>query len=548
MKAGNPTRKAILTAAGAIAAMALVAAPGEAGKAPPPQLFQTSDRCQACHNALVLDGGQSVSIGNDWRAAMMANSGRDPYWQAAVRREVMDHPTARSTIEDECSRCHLPMAHTEQKAAGAQPQLFAHLAGAAQQQPGRLATLAADGVSCSACHQITARGLGTRASFTGHYDVDTTRPWGSRVIYGPFDVDAGRTRVMQSASTMRPAKSLHVQQSELCASCHTLYTHALDPQGNVVGELPEQVPYLEWQHSAYRDRQACQSCHMPVVEPLTSVTSVLPQLRPQLSRHVFRGGNFFMMGLLARFGADLGVVATPEELTFAARRTAAHLRSSTAQLTVTCAPVTEGRLEAKVTVANLAGHKLPTAYPSRRAWLHVTVTDARGQRLFESGGLSPSGAIVGNDNDADPRRFEPHYDRITSSEQVQIYEPILGAPDGTVTTGLLTASHYLKDNRLLPLGFDKRGAASDVAVRGRAAADPSFRGGFDAIHYAVDVADRPGPFEVVAELWYQPIGHRWAHNLATRPALETNRFVFYYRSAAMASATLITRGSASTQP
>ena len=30
---------------------------------------------------------------------MMANSAKDPYWQAGVRREVMDHPQAQAAIE-----------------------------------------------------------------------------------------------------------------------------------------------------------------------------------------------------------------------------------------------------------------------------------------------------------------------------------------------------------------------------------------------------------------------------------------------------------------
>ena len=34
------------------------------------------------------------------------------------------------------------------------------------------------------------------------------------------------------------------------ATCHTLTTEAFDADGNVVGSLPEQVPYQEWQHSA----------------------------------------------------------------------------------------------------------------------------------------------------------------------------------------------------------------------------------------------------------------------------------------------------------
>ena len=73
-------------------------------------LFLTSDQCIACHSNLTSHTGEDVSIGYSWRASMMANAARDPYWQAGVRREIMDHPEAQSVIEDTCSTCHMPMA------------------------------------------------------------------------------------------------------------------------------------------------------------------------------------------------------------------------------------------------------------------------------------------------------------------------------------------------------------------------------------------------------------------------------------------------------
>ncbi len=69
-------------------------------------------------------------------------------------------------------------------------------------------------------------------------------------------------------------------------------------------------------------------------------------------------------------------------------------------------------------------------------------------------------------------QFEPHHSEITSPQQVEIFEPILGDSQGKVTTGLLNAVGYLKDNRLLPAGFDKRSAEKDIAVVGEAADDP----------------------------------------------------------------------------
>src|SRR6185437_17116552 len=98
-----------------------------------------------------------------------------------------------------------------------------------------------------------------------------------------------------------------------------------------------------------------------------------------------------------------------------------------------------------------------------------------------------------------------------------------------VTTGLLNASQYLKDNRLLPKGFDKATADPDIAVHGGAATDPDFVGGRDRVRYAVDLHGASGPFTVHVELLYQPIGFRWAHNLRDyTQAFEPRRFTEYY--------------------
>ena len=91
------------------------------------RLFQTSDRCFACHNGLTTRGGQDVSISSDWRSSAMANSSRDPYWQVSVRRETIDHSPAAAQIEDECSICHVPMSRYAAKSVGQPGRVFAHL-------------------------------------------------------------------------------------------------------------------------------------------------------------------------------------------------------------------------------------------------------------------------------------------------------------------------------------------------------------------------------------------------------------------------------------
>jgi hypothetical protein len=507
------------------------------------ELFQTSDRCMACHNTLSTSTGEDISIGFAWRPTMMANSARDPYWQAGVRRESIDHPQSRAAIEEECSKCHMPMANRQSTFQGVEPEVFSHLDFGSEK---RIDRMAQDGVSCSLCHQIRPDNLGTRDSFVGGFVIDTTRPPGERQEFGRFEIEKGENRIMRSSSGgYQPTEGKHIEQSELCATCHTLITTALGPNGQKIGELPEQMPYQEWFNSDFRDKQSCQSCHMPVVEEPVRMTSALGKFREGVNRHVFVGGNFFMLRMLNRYRGELGVVALPAELEGAAARTIEHLQSKTAAVAVDRLELTAGVLNADISVENFGGHKFPTAYPSRRAWLHVKVLDRNNQTLFESGALNADGSITGNDNDADATRFEPHYTEVSQPDQVQIYEDIMVGQNGVPTTGLLTAVRFVKDNRLLPAGFPKGKVEQEIAPQGGAMMDADFVGGGDRIRYAIPLAGVRGPLRVDVELWFQPISFRWAANLRSYTASEPQRFTRYYDAMSSGSAVLIDRASAS---
>jgi hypothetical protein len=519
----------------------VLAADASKGDAPH---FQTSDRCIACHNGMATASGEPFSIGIDWRASIMANSARDPYWQASVRREITDHPEAQVQIEDSCADCHMPMSRTQAKLRGKPGAVFAHLPGDPR-KPEDLQAL--DGVSCALCHQITAQKLGTPESFSGGFVVTQPDAAGVHPEFGPFEIDSGRARIMESSTGgFRPTQGDHIRQSELCATCHTLITNSLGPDGKPLGAFPEQVPFQEWLHSDYRNQQSCQGCHMPQVQEETPIVRVLGVNRSGVARHEFVAANFFMQRLLARHHDELDVSAEPLELTVAADRTVQFLQTRAARVSIDPPQLRGGRLESIVSVENLGGHKLPTAYPSRRAWLHVLVRDRNGGKVFESGALDPDGSIRGNDNDADPTRYEPHHTEIRSSDQVQIYESILRDSAGAVTTGLISTVGYLKDNRLLPHGFDKSTAAADIAVHGEAAQDPAFGPQGHQIRYSVDVAGAPGPFQVEAELWYQPIGFRWASNLKRYDSAEPRRFNAYFDSMGGGSAVVLARSCAPT--
>jgi hypothetical protein len=502
--------------------------------------FVASDQCIACHSNMVDANGGTLSIGHNWRASLMAQSAKDPYWQAAVRREIADRPHLQAEIEDTCSVCHMPMFRTTAVADGRRGEIIRYLEGGFSDAEKKLAE---DGVSCTVCHQISDQNFGDHASFDGGYVIEPSLP-GPGQVFGPYEVTAGLQRVMHSAASITPGEGNHIQRSELCATCHTLFTPAVDGSGEVIGEFAEQVPYLEWQHSEYEGTKSCQSCHMPVVDGPVPITSVLGEPREDVSRHVFRGGNVFMLNLLNKYRGELNVTTPSNELQESAELTLAHLQSSTAALEITSVSISEREAIVNVRVENQAGHKLPTAYPSRRAWLHITMKDQSGNVVFESGALQPNGSIAGNDNDSEANAFEPHYGEITSADQVQIYEPIVQDYRGEITTSLLSGATYVKDNRLLPRGFDKSTAGEAIRVAGAAEGDDDFVAGRDKIRYRISLPENVETIDVTARLLFQTIGYRWANNLRTYDSFEAKRFVGYYADNASVSAVELAKASA----
>ncbi len=507
--------------------------------AAPQTAFQTSDRCFACHNGMKTQSGKEFDLGLEWSTSMMANSSRDPYWQGSVRRETIDHPESKAQIEDECSICHMPIPRYEAKLKGEHGEVFAHL----PFDPAKKNNAAAeDGVTCSVCHQIGPQGLGTPASYVGNFVIDPPLSKDNHPEYGPYLIEPGQSHIMSSSTGgFDPTHGNHLLDSAFCGSCHTLITKALGEGGKELATFYEQMPYPEWLHSDYAGKQNCQDCHMPELHEPSPIASVLGIDRPGVRHHTFTGGNFLLERILNQFRDELSVTASPDELANENRNTIEFLQTQAARISLGGVERSGATLNATVVVQNLTGHKLPTAYPSRRVWLHFVVRDSEGKVVFESGKLRPDGSIVGNDNDDDPLRYEPHHRAITRWDEVEIYEDIMKDQAGRPTTGLLHAVGYAKDNRVLPVGFDKRTAPADIAVFGDAADDPSFTGGEDRVRYSVWVGNAQGPLRVEAELWYQPVGFRWAHNLLKYNAMEPQRFVRYYDAQASNNAVVLAR-------
>lgn len=459
----------------------------------------------------------------------MANAATDPVWQAKVASEIQRTPGLQVVIEEKCSNCHMPAAHIHAAGEGATASMFGS---GFLRQDHPLHAAAIDGVTCTLCHQIKAEKLGSTESFGGGYEVDTGARAPDRRLYGPYDNQVGQ--LMKGASGFDPVYGEQMTRSEFCATCHNLYTPFVDAQGEVKGEFPEQTAYTEWQASEHASAGTqCQDCHMPKADGVQAIASRIEGLpvRKPFFQHHFVGGNTLIPSILKKFGGDLEVTSTAAHFDATIARVHERIGEQSASLALKSLEHTGNVLTAQFEVKVLTGHKFPTSIPLRRTWLHVTVTDASGSVIFESGKWETDGKIAGNDADASAAGFEPHYDSINAADQVQIYEAILGDTEGQVTYTLLRAAKYLKDNRLLPKGFDKAGAAAEIAVYGAATDDASFIGGSDLVTYLVNVGGASGPFTVNAELLYEPLSYRFVQDLLSDGSELTNRFGKYYAAA-----------------
>ena len=485
-------------------------------------LFSGSGVCARCHDNLIDQSGTNVSPVIMWRSTMMANAAKDPLWRAKVSAEVAELPALGAAIEAKCIKCHSPILYKQSALDGLTWSI-------ADLENDRLAR---DGDSCTVCHQIQPANFGQAVSFSPGFEIDIIRE-----IYGPYDNPNVAPMKRFSKYTPVPAyptSSYVLNDSEHCATCHTLFTSYVDANNNLIegSSFPEQVPYLEWLNSSYPALGAdgtCQGCHMPKTDEPINITTIGGRwTRTPYWYHHFVGGNVFMTNILKNNIVPLSLTANANQFDSTILRTENLLKSQTINLTAT-PTITETGLNIDVGIENLAGHKLPTALPLRRVWLHLKVTDAGDNIIFESGNWDVNGEIVGLD-----APYEPHYDVIKNADQVQIYEGIMQDVLGNVTNTLLRAASFKKDNRIPPKGFIEGLEVyptpytyNDVAIVG-VTDDPDFNvnaTGTDTVHYQISpVAVPVPPCTVLVEVCYQTVTPREVAHLSSYNTNETILF------------------------
>jgi len=342
-----------------------------------------------------------------WSGSMHSKAFYDPLWRAATKLFVKDATEKDEILEMKaCVKCHTPLGFRSYAIASPKDDYD------------KLAALPAQGIFCNWCHNINeVKHIGDAA-----YEVD---PGG-----GEDDPSTMLGPLKDANSDFHPTKysELHTK-SEFCGLCHNV-SHT----GN---NLPIEQTYTEWKNSPYNTGNPattvnCQDCHMrqsPGI-PATGKTQ-RPDYpgraadsgpdRKHIWTHYFVGANALVTKLL---GSDMHAQMAVERL-----RNAADL-----ELIKSGSFKKNELTNISVKVINSgAGHYLPTGITEvRQMWLAVTITDARGKMILNSGGLDKNGNI---------------------DKEAALYYTQLGNAKGEPVLNVAKADRILFDRRIPPKGY-----------------------------------------------------------------------------------------------
>ena len=179
------------------------------------------------------------------------------------------------------------------------------------------------------------------------------------------------------------------------------------------------------------------------------------------------------------------------------------------------------------------------------------VENTVGDTVFASGLLDGANEVRGIDLE-----FEPHHNLITDEGQVQIYEMVPGDTDDNVAFAIDRMYRPLKDNRLVPVGFQKSHYSYDsTEIVGLALEDEDFNltegvegSGGDIVWYRFPIPSLSDTLKATATLRYQSVPPRWVAEMFESETPEINAFKRMYQEAdgkpeQVASATISTLSS-----
>ncbi len=474
--------------------------------------FYAGMDCSSCHGSY----SATTAPFRNWVGSMMAQSARDPIWQASVAIANQDAATAGQF----CIRCHAPVAWLGDRHRDGEFDQFEWITDF-------------DGVNCHFCHRVVNPDLGP-LSAVGYpdnvpYDLDPDPeivaplvlsgdwPDTSARSNGAYVVDPGDVRrgPFDDVPTNYHSVPLHYSpfhsQSAFCGTCHDVSnintvklpdgTYGVDAVGaahstGLVDDMfPEQRTYSEWLNSQFAVSgvefpdgrfggnhatgvmSTCQDCHMPDQAGAGCVLLIGTEFeRPDVPQHGFAGANSWVVrAVRQQMGDDASFLGlTQSRADDGVARNLQMLRdASDTEL------LQEGSM-LRVRLINQSGHKLPTGIAEgRRMWVYVRFVDASNATLWESGAYDfATGTLL----DADAKQYGAHM--VTSGGMAAA----VNLPDPT-DFHIALLNEVVTDNRIPPRGFTNAAYASfGGEPRGAAYADGQH---WDDTHYQIPAgADR----------------------------------------------------------
>ena len=104
-----------------------------------------------------------------------------------------------------------------------------------------------------------------------------------------------------------------------------------------------------------------------------------------------------MLSLLKNNRQDLLLTANGVHFDSTIARTTRQLQNQTLLLATEMEDRTANTAYIAVQLTNLAGHKFPSGYPARRAFVELVVENAVGDTLFRSGGWDDTYEVMRHD-------------------------------------------------------------------------------------------------------------------------------------------------------
>ena len=417
--------------------------------------------------------GEDVSIGATWRSTMMANSARDPYWQAAcaARPSIIRRMPRRFRTNAPRATCRWRSRSRARRAARARCSRICR----SRARSARLRSGSPPTASPAPC-AIRSRPTGSaraRAS-TANFVLRPTPADGARVDLRtvpdrrrPDDDHAlgERLRAGGGAAHQAVGAVRHVPHAHHAGA-------RTERRGDRIAARADELSGVAAQRLQHAKQRSCQSCHMPAAPgPIRSLGArrrarhagaarVRRRQRlhgaaaePLSHRARRRGAAGRARGHRAG-DRSASCSRTRRRSTLSAPRSRAGTLAFDVDDSESHRPQVPDRVSVPPRVAARHGEGRDAARPSSNPARSTTRRRDSRQRQRRGRRRGSSRTTT--------RSRSPIRCRSTSRSSA--------TSRGVPTTGLLTATQYLKDNRLLPRGFDKATAAAEIGVYGSASA------------------------------------------------------------------------------